>query len=105
MRGLTLLFTLHFGRAPQPPDRWTGTDKVQHFFTAAFVESASFSLLRLTRLSRTASLVGATAVAGSVSVGKEVYDAKYQGDPSAKDLTWDAAGIVAAGALLSRTER
>jgi uncharacterized protein YfiM (DUF2279 family) len=106
MRGFALLFTMHFGRGAEPArDRWLGTDKMQHFLMAAFVESASFSTLRLVGLSRGGALVGAASVAGVASVGKEVYDANHRGDPSLKDLTWDAAGIVAAGVVLRRTER
>lgn len=106
MRGLALLFTMHFGRGAEPVhDRWLGADKMQHFVMAAFVESASFSAFRLVGLSRDGALVGAASVAAAGSVGKEVYDASHRGDPSLKDLTWDAAGIVAAGALLRRTER
>jgi len=106
MRGFALLFTMHLGRAAKPVgDRWIGADKVQHFVMAAFVESASFSALRVAGVSRAGALVGAASVAGAASVGKEVYDASHRGDPSLKDLTWDAAGIVGAGALLRRTER
>ena len=106
MRGFALLFTLHFGRGNEPAaDRWVGTDKAEHFFMAAFVESASFSAVRFTKLSRSGSLVVATGVASAVSIGKEVYDATHHGDPSLKDLTWDGAGIAAAGVLLHRTER
>lgn len=106
MRGLALVFALHFGRGGQSSgDGWLGPDKTQHFLMAAFVESAAFSALRFTGLSRTGSLAGAVGVASAVSVGKEVYDAGHHGDPSLKDLTWDAAGIVAAGVILRRTER
>ncbi len=104
MRGLILAFTLHFGSAPSS-DPWFGTDKAQHFFMSAFVQSVSFSALRATKLSRTNSLVGATVVASAVGIGKEIYDAKYGGDPSLKDLTWDAAGIAAATLLLVHTQK
>jgi uncharacterized protein YfiM (DUF2279 family) len=40
----------------------------------------------------------------SIGVGKELYDRRFGGDPSFKDLTWDAAGIAAASLLLRRTE-
>jgi putative lipoprotein len=104
MRGLLIAFTLHFG-APAANDSWFGTDKAQHFFMSAFVQSVSFSALRATRLSRTNSLIGATLVASAVGIGKEVYDAKRGGDPSLKDLTWDAAGIAAATLILAHTEK
>ena len=105
MRGWALLFSLHLGPDHAAgADRWFSADKAKHFFTAAFVQSASFSALRATGVGRSGSLAGATGVASAVSVGKEVYDKKYGGDPSFKDLTWDAAGILAASALLRRTQ-
>jgi putative lipoprotein len=106
MRGILLAFTLHFGRtsAGQANDPWFGTDKAQHFFISAFVESVTFSGLRATRLSRTGSLVGASIMTSAIGITKEIHDARSGGDPSAKDLMWDGAGIVAAGLLLGRTQ-
>jgi putative lipoprotein len=108
MRGLMLLFTLHFGGPIAEDDhaggdRWLSSDKAKHFFTAAFVQSASYSALRFTGSSRTGSLVGAGVVAGAASVGKEIYDSRAGGSASVKDLTWDAAGMAAATALVRRT--
>lgn len=105
MHGVLLAFMLTFGPAPREPDRWFAVDKTKHFFTAAFVQSVSFSALRATGLSRNASLAGATVVSAGVSIGKEIRDARGAGTPSVKDLAWDAAGIAAASALLQRTER
>jgi uncharacterized protein YfiM (DUF2279 family) len=105
MRGFLLMFTLHLGEEHPRGDRWFSPDKAKHFFTAAFVQSASFGGLRAVGFGRSGSLAGATVIASGFSVGKEVYDAMSGGTPSAKDLTWDAAGMVAAGALLRRTER
>jgi len=105
MRGLAFAFALHFSPGAQSGDHWFSADKAQHFLMAAFVESVSFSALRTTRLSRSRSLVGAATVAGVVSVGKEAYDQRYGGDPSLKDLTWDAAGMAAAALVLGHTKR
>ena len=105
MRGFLLMFTLHLGDEHPRGDRWFSSDKAKHFFTAAFIQSASFGGLRTIRVGRSGSLVGATVIASGVSIGKEVYDARSGGTPSAKDLTWDAAGMFAASALLQRTER
>jgi len=105
MRGLALLFTIHLGQEHPGGDRWFSADKAKHFFTAAFVQSASFSALRTTGLSKKGSLVGATVLTSAVSIGKEVADKHFGGTASAKDLAWDAAGMVAVSALLHRTER
>jgi len=103
MRGLVFLFSLHFGTPAG--DRWFAPDKAKHFFTAALVQSSSFSAFRGTGMSRISSLVGATVVTSIVSVGKELYDRRYGGDPSLKDLAWDGAGLAAATALLRQTAR
>jgi len=107
MRALVLVFALHArgDMAGDSGDRWFAIDKAKHFFMAAFVQSASFSALRLTGLGRHQSLVGATAIAGTVSIGKEIYDLRFGGDPSFKDLAWDGVGIVAASVVLNHTQR
>jgi uncharacterized protein YfiM (DUF2279 family) len=84
-------------------DSWLGVDKVKHFFMGAFVQSVSYSAVRATGASHGASLVTATAVTASVSVGKEWWDAHSGGTPSVRDLTWDAAGAGAATLLLRRS--
>ena len=103
MRGLWLVFS--FGPMMQPTDRWLGSDKIQHFFSSAFVQSMSYGALRTTGLPHGAALAGATATTAVVGVGKEVLDRHTKGDFSAKDLTWDAAGAGAATVLLVRTRR
>jgi uncharacterized protein YfiM (DUF2279 family) len=105
MRELALLFTLHFGDDHSQGDRWFSSDKAKHFATAAFVQSVSFSGFRVLGVSRSGSLVGASVVTGAVSVGKEVHDRRVGGSFSAKDLTWDIGGLLAASLLLHRTER
>lgn len=105
IHGLVFVLSFQLGRMRAEADPWLAPDKAKHFFMAAFVQSASFSGLRFVGIGRTGSLVGATAVASTVSVGKELYDRRYGGDPSLKDLAWDGAGIVAATVLLRNTQR
>lgn len=104
MRGLVLLFTLHFGDEHPGGDRWFAPDKMKHFFMAAFVQSASFSGLRAAGMSKSSSLAAATALTAGVSIGKEIHDRRSGGEFSIRDLTWDAAGM-AAGAALSQHTR
>ncbi len=104
MRGLMLLFTLHFGDEHPSGDRWLAPDKVKHFFVAAFVQSASFGGMRAAGMSKSSSLAGATALTAGVSIGKEIHDRQTGGVVSFKDLTWDALGM-AAGAALSQHTR
>lgn len=88
---MTWVFALAFTLSPQP-DAWFGRDKVKHFFAAAAVQSVAYSAWREVGASSRASLWGATAATGAVSVLKEVHD-RRQGRPfSRKDLVWDAAG-------------
>lgn len=86
-----------------PRDAWFGADKVKHFFMSAFVQSAAFSAARAAGASNSTAQVSgafATAVAG---IGREVHDRRRGKVFSVKDLAWDAAGGVAAAALLKRT--
>jgi len=103
MRGLALLFTLHFGDEHPGGDRWFAADKMKHFFVAAFVQSASFSGLRAAGMSKSSSLTGATVLTAGVSIGKEIHDRQTGGVVSFKDLTWDAAGMAAGAALAQHT--
>jgi uncharacterized protein YfiM (DUF2279 family) len=105
MRGFLLMFSLHFGQEHPKGDTWFSADKAKHFFTAAFVQSASFGGLRAIGAGRSASLAGASVVSAGFSIGKEIYDAKFGGTPSGKDLTWDVAGMIAASAVLNQTQR
>lgn len=105
MRAFLLVFSLHVGGDHGGGDHWFAADKAKHFFTAAFVQSVAFGAFRAAGATRAASLGGATAVSSLVSVGKELYDRRTGGDASAKDLVWDAAGIIAASVALNQTRR
>jgi uncharacterized protein YfiM (DUF2279 family) len=105
MRAFALLFTLHFGDEHAAGDRWFSADKAKHFFTAAFVQSASFGAFRLAGVHWSGAIAGASAVTAAVGIGKEAYDARTGGDASVKDLVWDAAGAAGASVLLHHTER
>jgi uncharacterized protein YfiM (DUF2279 family) len=98
-------FLLVLALQAQPADGWFSSDKVKHFFLAAFVQSVSYSALRATRLGHQSSLVGASAGSVAVSIGKELADARRTGLFSRRDLVWDAAGIGASTLLLERTAR
>ena len=105
MRAFLLVFSLHLHDEHPGGDRWFSADKAKHFFTAAFVQSASYGGIRSLGASHRSSLVGASAVGAAVSIGKEVSDARAGGRASGKDLVWDAGGMIAASVLLRRTER
>jgi putative lipoprotein len=102
MPGFALAFAFHFGTAApaRPDDGWLSADKAKHFLTSAFVQSVSFSALRAAGVSKDGSLIGATIVSAGVGAGKELWDRKFGGDPSWKDLAADGAGILAASLVL-----
>ncbi len=99
MRELFLVFHLAFPGA-QGGDSWLGPDKVQHYFSAAFVQSASYGTLRRAGAGHAAALAGASTATAAVSLGKEWRDRNVKGDFSARDLVWDAAGAGSATLLL-----
>ncbi|HEX3867830.1 MAG TPA: hypothetical protein VHV78_13805 [Gemmatimonadaceae bacterium] len=103
MHALLFVFTLHLPPDHPSGDSWFAVDKAKHFFTAALAQSAAFGGFRTLGMNRHSSLWGATAVSGTVSIGKELYDLRTGGDASLKDLTWDAAGIGAMTIVLRQT--
>ncbi len=104
MPGLTIVLAFHFGRAVAVPamadDPWLSADKAKHFFTSAFIQTAAYSALRTATVSKEGSLAGAAVLTAGVGVGKELWDRKFGGDPSWKDLAADGAGILAASLIL-----
>jgi uncharacterized protein YfiM (DUF2279 family) len=107
MRGLLLVFSLSSGGGPRSAagDSWLAADKVQHFFTSAFVQSITYGSLRAAGTSHGAALTAASVTTATVGIGKELHDLRGHGDPSVKDLAWDVAGAGAATVLLVRTAR
>lgn len=103
MRTIWLVFS--FSPMALPSDHWFGPDKVQHFFSSAFVQGMTYGSLRSTGLSHGRSLTGASVATAAVGVGKEVHDLRVKDEFSYRDLTWDAAGGVAVTVLLVRTQR
>jgi uncharacterized protein YfiM (DUF2279 family) len=103
MRGLWLVFSLN--PAAPPSDRWLAGDKLQHFFTSAFVQGMSYGALRTSGLEHGAALAGASVATAAVGVGKELRDRRVNGEFSVRDLIWDAAGAGAMTVLLVKTQR
>src|SRR5436305_7250807 len=86
-------------------ESWFGVDKVKHFFIGAFVQSVSYSAIRLAGARHNESLWGATALTAGAGLGKEVWDRRAGGTPSAKDFTWDMLGAGASTVVLRRSVR
>jgi putative lipoprotein len=88
-----------------PPDHWFGSDKVKHFFIAAFTQSVTYSALQVARVRHGPALASASAVTAAVSVAKELHDRRTTGLFSVRDLVWDAAGAGAATILVHNAVR
>jgi putative lipoprotein len=103
---LTVVAPLAFGLAlastarATEADPWFGRDKALHFgatFTLASGGYAGTALLTERPAVRAAAGAGLGLGAG---IAKEVYDRYAGGDPSWRDLTWDAMGT-ATGVLVA----
>jgi putative lipoprotein len=105
MRGLLLVFTLGRGAPEHRGDSWFGPDKLQHFFTSAFVQSLGYGALRRAGADNGPAIAGASAITAVAGVGKELHDRRVRGEFSTRDLVWDAAGAGSASVLLVRTIR
>jgi len=83
-------------------DSWFGRDKALHFgasFGLALVGYVGASLVFEERAGRV-TLGAAFALSGGIA--KELADHRFHGDPSFRDLAWDALGT-AAGTLVAWT--
>jgi uncharacterized protein YfiM (DUF2279 family) len=96
---MTLLLAL----ALPPVKSWFGADKLKHFLTSAFVQSAAFSAARAAGADRRTANAAAGGVTVAVGVAKEVKDRRAGKPFSVQDLAWDAAGAGSMAALLART--
>jgi putative lipoprotein len=105
MRTMMLVFSLGVGRQEHGGDSWFGPDKLQHFFTSAFVQSFGYAALRRSGVEHPAALAGASVVTAAAGVGKELRDRRAYGEFSVRDLAWDVAGAGSATVLLVRTQR
>jgi putative lipoprotein len=104
---LSLAVNLLYGQAAViRRDSWFGIDKLKHFFMSAFIESVTYSALQAASVDHRAALTGAIGVTAAIGVGRELHDRRVPGNRfSYKDLTWDAAGVVAGAVLVSHTIR
>lgn len=80
-----------------------GSDKMKHFFMSAFVQSVTFSVVRSAGMNRPSAHLGAGISTMSLGLLKELDDRRKKRGFSVADLAWDAAGGLAAAALLNAT--
>ena len=104
LAGLLLAVNVIYAQAAVARDSWFGIDKIKHFFISAFIESVSYSALQAARVERRPALAGAIGVSAAFGVARELHDKRTPGNHfSYRDLTWDAVGIGAGAAMLTRT--
>jgi uncharacterized protein YfiM (DUF2279 family) len=73
-------------------DDWLGPDKALHFEVSAVLAQTTYGASSfLLRRPRDRALAAAGFTIG-LGAAKELYDLTGRGDPSFKDLAWDAAG-------------
>lgn len=80
-----------------------GADKVKHFLMSFLVQSTGFAAGRAVGLNRANSQVVGAAGVATVGLVKELQDRRRKKPFSVADLTWDAAGGVAAASLMNGT--
>lgn len=90
---LSLLMLMPASARADERDPWLGRDKALHFSASAVIAGGAYggsALFTDDRATRAALGVGVGLAAG---IAKEVYDMTGRGDPSWRDLTWDAIGV------------
>jgi putative lipoprotein len=76
------------------PDPWFGRDKVLHFGASATLAGSGYAIGAPLLDCRGHALILGGSLALGLGITKELLDATGLGDPSWKDLTWDAIGTV-----------
>ena len=80
-------------------DPWWGRDKALHFGVSAGLASGGYAVGAAVFDARWKALALGGGVSAAAGIGKEALDLTGFGDPSWKDLAWDAIGIVTGLAL------
>lgn len=89
---LTLVLLAPAARADDDP--WLGRDKALHFGVSASLAAGTYGVTAAAGGTRGLSLGLGAGVAAAAGIGKETLDLAGYGDPSWKDLAWDAIGLV-----------
>jgi len=88
-------------RAAEAADPWFGRDKALHFAATATIATAGYGGAALVTDDRKIRVVAGASLAMAAGIGKELWDLAGHGDPSWKDLAWDAIGTTT-GVLTAR---
>ncbi len=97
--GLVLLAVPAIADSPDP-DPWVARDKAFHFDVSAGLAAVGYAASAAWLVdARWKALTIGGGVALGAGAGKELLDWAGLGDPSWKDFTWDAIGVVAGLAI------
>ncbi len=97
---VTLLAAPPEARAAPSADPWFGRDKALHFGASFGLAVGGYAAASLVFEERPGRIVTAAGIALGAGAAKEVADYFLKGNPSARDLTWDAVGT-AMGVLVA----
>jgi putative lipoprotein len=89
---LTLLVALAPTARAADPDPWLGRDKALHFGASLTLAGGGYGGAALLTQRTEVRAAPGIGLAMSAGIAKEVYDRYAGGDPSWRDLTWDAVG-------------
>jgi putative lipoprotein len=81
-------------KAAQASDDWWGADKALHFGVSVALSTTGYAVSSLVLEKPWQRALAGGALSLGLGAAKEAYDALADGDPSAKDLAWDAAGTL-----------
>jgi putative lipoprotein len=81
------------------PDPWFGRDKALHFAATGAIAAGGYTLGAFLFDARGHALVLGAGLAMTVGIAKEALDLTGFGDPSWRDLTWDAIGTASGVAV------
>ncbi len=97
---LALLSGSAVANPPVPADPWFGRDKALHFTATTVISGGGYGLTALATDKRWLRLAVGFGSAVAVGATKEGVDALGRGDPSWRDMTWNAIGA-ATGTLIA----
>lgn len=81
-------------------DPWFGRDKALHFGASFALAVGGYAAASWAFERRAGRVALSASIAIGAGVAKEIADYQFKGDPSARDLAWDAIGT-AAGVLVA----
>jgi putative lipoprotein len=96
---LALLLALGPALPARAQDAWLGRDKFLHFGVSTALSASAYGVSAVWLERPGWRFLAGAAAALTVGAAKEIWDAAGHGDPSPRDLTWDAIGALTGASL------